>query len=241
MLAPLAKEVVGLGPPKRRRAGAVTGRDMPSQAGDDGGRHAGCLIAREVGRRRGLVGDRDRRRGQLARLAIAPSAPIVKRNQAGAADRHIGLAKAPWSAEAVGDHDRGSCARGGQDLGPRRRAEASGSSGNSATRSSPGTFDVSMPAFAQTSPLRVSTMRMPRSARTTRALSSRISWISRGVLAELRREIDRPLAGLDPAEVAYPPLALRDHLLRDHQDIPVAGIGRGGEHRPERDAGLDLG
>ena len=76
----------------------------PPQA--DGGL-ARVLGPREVGRGRGLVGQRDPGCAQLAALGVAPAAPVLERGQAGAADRHVALAMAPGAAERVGDHDGG--------------------------------------------------------------------------------------------------------------------------------------
>src|SRR5918997_1973190 len=63
---------------------------------------------------------------------------------------------------------------------PSLAALLSGSRGRRQTVSSPGTFEASTPALAQTKPWRVSEMTTPRSMRTTRRLSRKTTSIWRG-------------------------------------------------------------
>ena len=89
---------------------------------------------------------------QLAAGRVRAPAPVLERREAGAADRDVALAVAPGAAERVGDHDRrgdaGQLAERARMPAPSRRDRR----GSSTTVSSPGTFEASTPAFAQTKP-----------------------------------------------------------------------------------------
>jgi len=54
-------------------------------------------------------------------------------------------------------------------------------------------------------------------------------------------EPERLLGGLDPREVDDAALGLRDHLLRDTDDVAVLERDRGGDHRRQVVALADLG
>src|SRR4051795_6426384 len=70
-LSELRKEVLGQGPDEAGEdAGTVLRRDLALQAADPHGRLARILGADQVGGGRGLVGDRDRGRVQLAADAV---------------------------------------------------------------------------------------------------------------------------------------------------------------------------
>ena len=112
----LTKEVLRGRPLQRGRAGAVSRGDEAVEAADQRRGQARVLVADEVRCGRGLIGDRDHRRPERAAAAVGPPAPVVERDEPGAADRDVGLAMSPGPAEAVGDDDRGPGAGGGLDL-----------------------------------------------------------------------------------------------------------------------------
>ena len=112
---------------QRRGARAVLLADVAREAADDHRRLARGLVAHEVGRRRGLVGDGDRRRAQLEAARVAAPAPVVERREAGDADGHVALPVAPGAAEGVGDDHGGPVGqRGAQARGRSRRGRAAG-------------------------------------------------------------------------------------------------------------------
>ena len=127
---------------------------------------------------------------------------------AGDADGHVGRALAPGAAEGVADDHRGRDAEaGGERLAERRAPTRRDRAGRSTTQPSPGVFERSTPALAQTKPCSVSAMtrssRRRRTARASRRITSR--WSS--VL-------------LDAA------LGLRDDLLGDDEHVAVLAVRR---------------
>ena len=102
-----------------------------------------------------------------------------------------------------------------------RRADASGSTGNSTATSPAPVLERSTPAAAQTKPWWVSQIRNAPRRRTMRALSRRISSITRGSASSAaisRARSDGSTRGqLDAAA-----LDLRDRLLRHAHDVAVA-------------------
>ena len=146
----------GFRPASRPRAGPLPQRNRSSASGRWSGRRPGPVLGGdEALEARGqprpaspasLSRARSAAAATSSAIAIAvaassrPSrsrrpAPVVERLEAGAADRDVGLAEAPGSAEAVGDHDRGRAAAARPDLAADPPGRASGSSGSSATRS----------------------------------------------------------------------------------------------------------
>ncbi len=111
---PVAEHVVG------RVADEVVGGPV---AGDVGAAHqherrAVGLPAGEVGRAGELVGDRDQRDLERAALEVTGPALVAERPDAGGAERHVGLAHPPGTAERVGDdHPDGAAGRGRQPGG----------------------------------------------------------------------------------------------------------------------------
>ena len=231
--ADLAEEVLFARAAQGGGPGSVLGADVAAEAAHDRRRHAARLVADQVGRRGGLVGDRDQGRLQLAAAGVVAPAPVVERREPGAADRDLGLAEAPGAAEAVGDRStptRGAARRAA--ISARiRRAEASGSSGSRQTVSASGRLELSMPALAQTKPCLVSTIRTPRSARSTSALSSRISSTSAGSLPSTAASLRASAPGMHRGELADPALGLGDDLLRDDDDVAVGELGARGDQR----------
>ena len=214
----LAEEVLVAGAAQGGGAGAVLGGDEALEAADDRRRDAARLVADQVGGAGRLVGDRDQGRLQLAAAGVGAAAPVVERREAGAADRDLGLAQPPGAAEAVGDRRPPTRRRAAAAISARmRRAEASGSSGSRQTVSGSGRLEVSMPALAQTKPWRVSTIRTPRSARSTSRLSSRISSTRAGSLPSTAASRRASAPGIDRGEPAHPALRLGDDLLRDRR------------------------
>ena len=116
--------------------------------------------------------------------------------------------------------------------GPRRRqrraaarimrAEASGSSGSRPTRPAPGTFEASIPAFAQTQPPR-SRRSAPRARRGPPGATREHQLDKARVLAELAASSSARSPGR-PRPAPDPSLRLRDHLLRDGDDVAVVGL-----------------
>ncbi len=217
-----------------RRAGArATAAPGPSSRGDvtleaaDGDRgDARVLPAHEVGRRRGLVGDRDPGGVQLAPVGVGAPAPVLQRPQPGDADRDVDLPVAPGAAERVADDD-GRAARAARRAGAgrSRRGRAAGSRAGPA----PPAFDASTPAFAQTNPWWVRQIRTPCSARTSSALWSSTTCTCARVLAVLGGELERARRRASTSrEVGDRALGLRDDLVGD------ARARRRGRARPRR-------
>ena len=122
-------------------------------------------------------------------------------------------------------------------------AEASGSTGSRQTVSSPGTFEASTPALAQTKPWWVSEMTMPRSMRTMRRLSLKHDLDLARVLPVACRVTLRERGRLDRAKVDQTALGLADDLVR--HDEHVAGrrspATASRDHTVQVVAGTDLG
>ena len=150
--SPLAEEVVLARPADRRRAGAVLLGDPAAEAADHHRRHRGGLVADEVGgarppRRRSRSGSPSARgrwrrvRPRQSSIGTSPAQPIATsawpirqaRPKLSAITTPI---RAPWTPPISVRS---------------RRAEASGSSGSSSTDSGSPTFELSIPALAQTS------------------------------------------------------------------------------------------
>ncbi len=91
-----------------------------------------------------------------------------------------------------------------------------------------------MPALAQTKPWRVSTIRTPRSARSTSLLSSRISSTRAGSLPSTAASLRASAPGSDRGEAAHPALRLGDDLLGDDDDVALLELGARGDQLAER-------
>ena len=183
------------------------------------------LRAGEVGGGRGLVGDGDHRRVQLAAARVGAPAPVVERREPGDADRDVALAVAPGAAERVGDDDRRRDA--GQPRAARSaRAEASGSLGQQDERAGSAAFDASTPAFAQTKPWRV--RQISRRARRARArrLSASTTSTWRGSLPCSAASSRARSPGVDVGEPHDAALGLGDDLVRDDEHVAVARARR---------------
>ena len=129
------------------------------------------------------------RRRELAAMLIAPAAPVGERREAGAADRDVRLTDPPGAAEAVGDHDRGGGARSLGDLAADAPRGGVAVLGQQRDRGPPRGWRSRCRRSAQTQPPRVSVISTPRSARTTRLLSARISSTSAGSLSSSRGQL----------------------------------------------------
>ena len=202
----------------RRRSDRGRGRSRPGR----------CLSSRAPGRRR----QRPRRR---SRSASPPARGRSRRG--GRASRRAGrcpaqpIATSAWprrqARPKLSETMMATVTPVAARISARmRRAEASGSSGSRQTVSGSGRLELSMPALAQTKPCRVSTIRTPRSARSTSLLSSRISSTKAGSLpsAAARRRASPP--GQHRGEAADLSLGLGDDLLGDDDDVAVARARR---------------
>ena len=98
-----------------------------------------------------------------------------------------------------------------------------------------------MPALAQTKPWRVSTIRTPRSARSTSPLSSRISSTRAGSLPSTAASSRASAPGSTEERLADPALGLGDDLLGDDDDVAVLELGAGGDQLADSSPSLDLG
>ena len=98
-------------------------------------------------------------------------------------------------------------------------AEASGSTGSRQTVSSPGTFEASTPALAQTKPWWVSEITMPRSMRTMRRLSLKHDLDLARVLPVAGRVTLGERGRLDRAEIDQTAFGLADDLVRHDEDV----------------------
>ena len=108
-------------------------------------------------------------------------APVIRNGvHAGDADGDVRYAVPPGPAEGVRDDHGGLDTKVFGEASRSLAAEASGSTGSRQTVSSPGTFEASTPALAQTKPWWVSEITMPRSMRTMRRLSLKTTSIWRG-------------------------------------------------------------
>lgn len=87
----LAKQILVAGATERLGAGAVLGGDVAVEAAEDDGGDAAVLAADQIGRGRGLVGDRDHGGLQLASVGVVATAPVVERSQPRTTDCHLGL------------------------------------------------------------------------------------------------------------------------------------------------------
>ena len=239
----LAEEVLVRRPLLGLRAGSVLRGHEVVEAGDHRSRYPRVLVPNQVGGARGLVGDRDRGGRQLAPVTVA----CARANRRSRRSPRIRWRRRPGRAS------RGarSCRR------PRRparrrpprgsrpgccRAEASASTGSSATMPSPpGRFDESIPAFAQIQPSFVSAISTPGTARRIERDSASTSSTRAGSLPVRSGELSRAIRGIDLGKPAQPALGLRDHLLRDDDDLAVRGLGGRGDQRPEVVALPDLG
>ena len=114
-----------------------------------------------------------------------------------------------------------------------RRAEASGSSGSSATVSGSGRLEVSMPALAQTRPWRVSMIRTPRSARRTSRLSSRISSTRAGSLPSTAASRRASAPGIAEERRRTRPSALETTFCETTTTSPSLELGAGGDQLAE--------
>ena len=189
----------------------------PAQAD---GRLARVLAADEVGGGGRLVGDRD-----LGRVQRRPAESGRPRQSSSGARPAQPIATSPGptrqarpneSAITTAQPSRARAAPAPTRPGRRKQHRAS----------SPPAFDWSTPAFAHTKPWRVRAISRPASARTSSALSDRISSTRRGSLpcsaasARARRRAGRRRAH-------DPPLGLRDGLVRDGEDVARAQAAPG--------------
>ena len=139
--------------------GPSSGVTWRCEAAQPHGGLARVLGADEVGGGRGLVGDRDHGRVQLA-AGRSPGSPRQSCSgaQAGDADRDLALALAPGAAEGVGDdHRRAARERARAARGRRRRGRA----GSRISVSGSAALEASTPALAQTKPWRVRQISRP--------------------------------------------------------------------------------
>ena len=107
---------------------------------------------------------------------------------------------------------------------PTRRGRAAAAS----TSPSPGTFDASMPAFAQTQPALVSTISTLALGAHDAPRLGQDQLTRRGSLPSVERQVARPLARAHAGQRRDSPLGLRDGLLRDDDHVVVAEREAGG-------------
>ena len=235
----------GTGPPRARGSSAAA--PGPSSAGDvalqpaeHDHRLARVLArAREVGGRRGLVGDRDRR----WRAARGPCDRCGPASRRAARSPAMPIATSHWPTRQARPNESAiTTARAGR-AAPRAgaRALASGSRGSRTTQPVAARWTASTPALAQTNPWRVRQISTPR--RRARSRPSRRGSPARGAgPCRARRQRAWPRrAGLDVGQRADPALGLRDDLVRDDHDVARRPSRRRREQRGEVVAGLDLG
>ena len=163
----------------RRSSRAEPEPGLVGVAADHGHRHLVELAHDELGGRGQLVGDGEDRRLERVAVGVRHAEIGLEGAEPGDADRHVDETLPPGPAEGVGDDHRDVDALLGPDAvreGPRRGV---GVLWQEARPARP-TFDWSTPALAQIWPWCVSVMRMPRSMRTTRRDSRRMTSISRG-------------------------------------------------------------
>ena len=159
---------------------------------------------------------------------VGAPAPVVERLHPGEADRDVELTVAPGAPEAVGDQH--ADARAGQLAQARADARAPSRRGRAAARSAcraSAALEASTPALAQTKPWCVRQISTPRSARSDLgglvehdldARGSR-SWPAAAACAASSRARS---PGCDVGERDDGALGLRDDLVRDRDELPVA-------------------
>ena len=215
--AGLAEEVLGA----RAAQGAAPGPSSSLTCGRGRGRSrrdAAGLVADQVGRRRGLVGDRDQGRLQLAAAGVVAPAPVVERGRPAQpiatsawprrqARPKLSATITPTRAPAGGARFRRGCG-GRRRRGPRAAGRP--------CRARAG-WRCRCRRWRRRSRGWVSTIRTPRSARSTSRLSSRISSTRAGSLPSTAASLRASAPGIDRGELADPALRLGDDLLRDRR------------------------
>ena len=184
--------------------GPSSSRDVALEAAHEHGGLAAVLAPREVGRGRGLVGDRDDRRVEHAPAASARPRQSSTAREPRDPDRDVALADAPRAAEGVGDDDRrGDAGQLAQPRAQRARGGVRVARQEHELAAAPA-LDASTPAFAQTKPWCVRQIEHARPrAHDLRALAEDDLDEAR-VLAVLGAERERALARLDVARARRP-------------------------------------
>ena len=230
----LAEEVLLVRAAQGDRSGPVLGADEAAEAAQRAPR--GC---------RWPCRGSDRRRPRPDRRRRSGSPPARRRRHRGArASRRAGanpaqpIATSAWPTRQARPKlsemiDRDQDARRRAISARIARAEASGSSGNRQTVSGSGRLEPSMPALAQTKPWWVSTISTPRSARSTSALSSRISSTSAGSLpSTAARRRASPPGRTEERRRTGPPPWRRSFVRR--REVSVAELGARRDQLAER-------
>ena len=183
------------------------------------------LSAGQVGGRCQLVGDGDDGRLHRGSRGVGLSAQVEQRLDAGRPDRHVHDPVAPRAAERVADDDGRATPSRLRRPSRRRRAEASGSSGQQGgDLSATHVRDVD-PAFAHTRPWRVRLMiRPPGPMRTIAADSRSTSSTWRGSFSQRSAQSRASGDGSTVRQLDEAALGLRDDLLGDDEDVVVARV-----------------
>ena len=191
------------------------------------------LAHHELGRARDLVGDRDQRRAELVAARVSRTPEVTERRDPRDAERDVGRALTPRTAERVADDDArpSTPVSSRRALARRRAADASGSSGSRTSVPAPCAFEASTPAEAQTKPWRVSRdhERRPGAHDLDRLAQDHLDLPRIAVAAG---ELDGPRRRLDVVEADDAALDLRHRLLGDDDDVArLEATARAAQHR----------